>query len=225
MSPWFTKIIHREPRRSQSTKEIIHAREIRTETAARNRIEIPFVVKYVREPIEKVLSWRNASNELAAMGVPVVKFEEIKETSRGVYVKQRDYSASLKREIFEASEMSRIDPKLMMDIVTDMAKMHSRGYITKAGEYLLTPWLVYKTPRGELERVLVDFGSLSKHDSQEYTHNGKRRSRSETDFSYLLPKLQGYDRPATQKILERYFSINPNPVLKSMASSFFGYNF
>jgi len=228
MIPLFTKIIRRKSfsrDQANSVKEIIHAREVRESRTHSKRREIPFVVKYFREPIEKVRGWEAISRDLVSIGVPAAKLTQVKETSIGVYAKQKDYSNSLQTQLHNAREFGKLTSDLAIKIVLDMAKMHKRGYVLSAHEHIFAPWIIYKKPNGESDRVIVDYGSVIKHDSPKFIVNGKERSHAEQNISTLLPSLVIFDKKTRIKIMETYFSINPDPTLKSTASTFMEHHF
>jgi hypothetical protein len=228
----FSRIIKRRvfSRDSANTaREVIHAQEMRKRNQHTEKVGSPFVIKYLREPIAKVRDWQVMANQLSALKVPTAGYADIIETRRGVAVKQRDYSSSLKRKIFEARDQElRNHPDLIMSIVGDIARMHKGGFSLGSQEYMLTPWLIYQKANGKFERVLADFGSLSHHKS---THRkmpgetGKDRPYAEADFNHLLPFLRSIGNNFAIRAMEHYFSINPEPQLKSKASTFLGPSF
>lgn len=228
MTPWFTKIVRRKPfsrEQANSVSELIHAREVRETHTHTKKIETPFVIKYFREPLGKIQTWATISRDLLSIGVPTAELENVKKTSKGVFAKQKDFSNSLQLQLHEAREFGRLNPKLAMAIVYDLAKMHKRGYVLSSNEHIFTPWIIYQKPNGELDRVIVDFGSITKHPSPKFSLNGRERSRAEHNIGILLANLTVFEKNDRIKIMKKYFSINPDPILKSKASTFMSHSF
>jgi hypothetical protein len=228
MSPWFSRIINRKKYSSEhanSVKELIHAREVQTASTKRRQKETPFVIKYFREPLAKVQEWDAISKNLENVGVPTAGFSEIKKTSRGVYAKQKDYTNSLRQTIKDAREFGVLTPSLAKNIISDLAKMHKKGFVLSAQEHIFAPWIIYEKSPGKFDRVIIDYGSIKSMKSMHYEFNGRQRSHAEHNVGILLANLTIFKKQERIEIMKHYFSINPDPALKSKASTFLGHNF
>ncbi|MBT4870205.1 MAG: hypothetical protein HON47_01370 [Candidatus Diapherotrites archaeon] len=228
MSPWFSRIISRKKYSSEqanSVKEVIHAREIQTVNAKRRHKETPFVIKYFREPLAKIQEWNAISKNLETIGVPTAGLSEIKNTSKGVYAKQRDYTNSLKQTIKDAREFGVLTPSLANNIVSDLAKMHKKGFVLTAQEHIFSPWIIYEKSPGKLDRVIIDFGSIKPMKSTHFELRGRQRAHAEHNVGILLANLTIFKKPERIELMKHYFSINPDPILKSKASTFLGHDF